>query len=200
MCIVESTAPISGTESGCEPGPSPSAAYAESVSPLEIESRYCLTTLPASVENAPSASTAAAAAGGGGALVAADGAADTGAEAGATAGAAGAGRCIAAVARGRAVCAGVGENSGAGGDAVSLAFATIAPSFVACGRTLGFADAWALSLGRGDGVDVASRTGVARTAFFGTPGIGVGTAVASSASVASANGDDVAFAIVSLEP
>jgi len=204
MCIVESIAPSSGTEPACEPGASPSAAYAESVSPRAIESKYCRTTFPASFENSPSESNtvvgALTAAGVAGAAVAgtAVGAAEgtRGASVAANVGANVTGRCRTAMLRGVAVTSGDCVGTGA-----LVTFATVLTGAGVDVRAgLASADADADAAGEGDVVPVTlgrgEGLGLCDIAGSGAGVLGRAVAVA----LGSGSGDDVATTATSGEP
>jgi hypothetical protein len=189
--MLESSTPASGSAPAWDPGDSPRAAYADSVSPFAMEIKYCRTTLPARRANALSATTGAVAGAG------------TGVGSGVTRAV---GNDVATSAVGAAGCA----VSGAG-SAVAAATAAVGTTRMfavgsACAAVCkgdGFADTPAVAVAVAAGVgaragrgDAAPAVGLAEaSAAFVDGAIGVGASVAGTI-VGSACGVDVASATV----
>jgi hypothetical protein len=193
MCMLESSTPASGN-APCDPGDSPSAAYADSVSPFAIEIKYCRTTLPARCANALSATTVAAVGAGTGvgsgvALAVGDGVATS---AVATAGCAVSGgvsavaTATAAVARTRGFAVGRACAAVCNGDGFAVALALVVAEAEGLGACVAAARDGAGDAAPGVALCVAAGLGV-------WAAIGAGACVTGTI-VGSASGVDVASA------
>jgi hypothetical protein len=184
MCMLESSTPASGGAPACEPGDSPSAAYADSVSPFAIEIKYCRTTLPAKRANALSATTRARVGAGTGVATSAVAMAGCAVSGGGSAVAA----ATAAVGRTRTFAVGNTCAAVCNGDGFAAAVARVVALAAGVGAWVAAARDGAGEAARGVALCVAAALGVGAASGGG--------ASVTGAMVGSASGVDVASATV----